>query len=109
MLLHACHRVPPAFAAALIEATLPAGAMSEALSCYWCDRPFRARQGGGRAQRFCRPPCRRAFHAAARAWALDELAAGRVTVGDFKNGLAATRALLPGTLSPSPVPEAPSP
>jgi hypothetical protein len=34
-----------------------------------------------------REPCRRAFHAAARAWALDELAAGRVTVGDFKNGL----------------------
>jgi hypothetical protein len=69
---------------------------------------FRPRKNGGRAQRFCRPSCRRAFHGAARAWALDEFAAGRVTVGDFKNGLVATRALLPGIISPSPVLEAPS-
>jgi hypothetical protein len=67
--------------------------MSEALRCSWCDRPFRARDSRGRAQRFCQPSCRRAFHAAARAWALDELAAGRVTVADIKNSLPATRAL----------------
>jgi hypothetical protein len=42
-----------------------------------------------------------------RAWALDELAAGRVTVGDFKNGLHATRALVPAAFSVSPVLEAP--
>ena len=83
--------------------------MSDALRCSWCDRLFRPRQSGGRAQRFCRPRCRQALHAAAQAWALDEIAAGRVTVADLKNGLPATRALLPGTLSPSPVPEAPSP
>jgi hypothetical protein len=77
--------------------------MSDALSCSWCDRPFRARGSGGRPQRFCRPSCRRAFHAAARAWALDELAAGQVTVGDFKNGLYATRALVPAAFSVSPV------
>jgi hypothetical protein len=39
------------------------------------------------------------FHAAARAWALDELTAGRVTVADLKTGLAATRALLPAAFS----------
>ena len=49
----------------------------------------------------------RAFHAAARAWALDEFAAGRVTVGDFKNGLHATLALGPVAFSVSPVLEAP--
>jgi hypothetical protein len=59
---------------------------------------------GGRAQRFCRPTCRRAFHAAARAWARDKLAAGRVTVGDFKNGLHATRASVPAAFSGSPLP-----
>jgi hypothetical protein len=34
--------------------------MSDGPSCSWCNRPFRMRQGGGRAQRFCRPSCRRA-------------------------------------------------
>jgi hypothetical protein len=50
---------------------------------------------------------RRACHAAARAWALDELAEGRVTVGDFKNRLHATRALVSAAFSVSPVLEAP--
>jgi hypothetical protein len=81
--------------------------MNELPSCFWCNRPFRARRSGGRAQRFCRPPCRRAFHAAARAWTLDALAEGRVTVGDFKNGLRATRALVSAAFSVSPVLEAP--
>jgi hypothetical protein len=61
--------------------------MNEGLSCVWCERLFRPRKNGGRSQRFCRPSCRRAFHAAARTWALDELAAGRVTVADLKNRL----------------------
>jgi hypothetical protein len=83
--------------------------MSDGPSCSWCNRPFRMRQSGGRAQRFCRPSCRRAFHGAARAWALDAIATGVMTVADLKNGLAATRALLLGTVAPSPVPKAPSP
>ena len=33
----------------------------------------RGRQTGGRAQRFCQPACRRAFHAVARTWALDAI------------------------------------
>jgi hypothetical protein len=40
---------------------------------------------------------------------LDAIATGVMTVPDLKNSLAATRALLLGTVSPSPVPEAPAP
>ena len=78
-------------------------------SCVWCNQPFRAREGGGRAQRFCRPSCRRAFHAAARAWALKAIEMGGLTIADTKSGLPATRALrrlgeglppLPGLGSP---------
>ena len=54
-------------------------------ACYWCDRPFRARRTGGRAQRFCRMSCRRQFHVAARRWRLDAIGAGALTVGDIKN------------------------
>jgi hypothetical protein len=73
----------------------------------WCGRPFRARQTGGRVQRFCWPSCRRAFHAAARAWALDAIADGTLSVVDLRNGAAATRALLREATSPLPVEEAP--
>ena len=59
-----------------------------AITCPWCDRLFRARQTGGREQRFCRPSCRLAFHAAARAWALDAIAAGVLSIGDIKTGFA---------------------
>ncbi len=31
--------------------------------CLWCGRSFEARTDGGRAQRFCRPACRRAVDA----------------------------------------------
>ena len=61
--------------------------------CYWCDRPYRARRTGGHAQRFCRPRCRRAFHAAARRWALEAIAAGVLTLAEVKKGFAATCAL----------------
>jgi hypothetical protein len=78
--------------------------MSDTSSCCWCNRPFRARRDGGRAQRFCRPSCRRAFHGAARAWALAELAAGRLTLADIKNGRPATRAFLPASEEMGPGP-----
>ena len=64
------------------------------LACVWCDRAFRSRRTGGRAQRFCRPSCRRQFHAAARRWALDAIGAGMLSVGDIKTGFQRTRALL---------------
>jgi hypothetical protein len=60
--------------------------MNEGLSCVWCERFFRPRKSGGKGQRFCRPSCRRAFHAAARAWALDALAIGRLTIADLRKG-----------------------
>jgi hypothetical protein len=66
-----------------------------ATGCLWCHRPFRARRSGGQRQRFCRPGCRRAFHAGARAWVLDAIASGALTVADVRKGLPATRALLP--------------
>ena len=71
----------------------------------WCGRPFRARQTGGRVQRFCWPSCRRAFHAAARAWALDAIADGTLSVVDLRNGAAATRALVREATSMPPADE----
>jgi hypothetical protein len=68
--------------------------MSYPSRCAWCDRLFRPRRGG-HAQRYCRPACRRACHAAARRWALDAIETGALTVTDIKSGSAATRALLP--------------
>jgi len=78
--------------------------MSEAPACVWCNRPFPAREGG-RAQRFCRPSCRRAFHTAARSWALNAIESGALTVADIRSGLPATRALLGHRESPMPVVE----
>jgi hypothetical protein len=68
--------------------------MDEVLYCYWCNRPFRARQNGGKPQRFCQPHCRRAFHAGARDWALDAIACGALTVIGVKRGVFATRTLV---------------
>jgi hypothetical protein len=74
-------------------------------SCVWCDRPFRARQTGGRSQRFCRPFCRRSFHAAVRTWAIDAIANGTLTVAQVKDGVSATRALAPAARVPLPIGE----
>jgi len=70
--------------------------------CAWCGRPFQERQTGGRAQRFCLPSCRRAFHTAVRAWAVDAIADGTLTVAEVRNGAPATRALV--TAAPTGVP-----
>ena len=67
--------------------------MSDAVRCSWCTSLFRPRRGG-HAQRFCRPACRRAFHGAARAWVLDAIASGALTLADIRSGSAVTRALL---------------
>jgi len=73
-------------------------------SCVWCERQFNPRRSGGRSQRFCRPSCRRAFHAAARAWVLRAIARGALTVPDLRTDAMATRALLLGTISRALVP-----
>jgi hypothetical protein len=77
--------------------------MTDPLLCTWCSRRFTPRQTGGRDQRFCRPSCRRALHAAARGWMLSELAAGRLTVGHIRKGSPATCALPGDGLSLAPV------
>jgi hypothetical protein len=82
-------------------------AMNKLPSCFWCNRPFRARRDGGCAQRFCQPTCRRAFHAAARAWALGAIARGTLTLADVKNSAPATRRLLTGTISTAMIPGGP--
>jgi len=66
---------------------------SDVLSCCWCDRPFEPRQTGGRMQRFCRPSCRRSFHAVVRTWALDAIADGTLSIEEIRSGAPATRAL----------------
>ena len=67
--------------------------MSDAVRCPWCDRPFRPRQDGGRGQKFCCPSCRRAFHVALRAWALDAIGSGAITISDIQTCLPTTRTL----------------
>jgi hypothetical protein len=69
------------------------GKTASATSCPWCGRGFRPRVSGGRTQRFCQPRCRRSFHAAARSWALDAVAAGTLTVGDLQASYKARCAL----------------
>ncbi len=78
--------------------------MSRAPACSWCSRLFQARQGGGRAQRLCRPSCRRAFHAAVRAWALAAIARGALTVADIRNPRQTTCALSPARETAAPKP-----
>ena len=57
----------------------PASEASMARNCLWCGAGFRARENGGKFQRFCRTSCRRAFHQALRRWALHQWEVGQVT------------------------------
>jgi len=74
--------------------------------CQWCDGSFEPRSDGGKAQRFCRPACRRALDAAGRRLITAALASGTLTIVGLKDGSAATRALLAGAISAVPIPEA---
>ena len=65
----------------------------------WCGRAFTPHATGGRAQRFCRSACRRAFDAAGRHWVAEAIAGGTLTLDSLRNAAAATRALLPGAVS----------
>jgi len=53
--------------------------------CLWCGRAFTPRATGRKAQRFCRPACRRAFDAAGRRWVAGAIAAGALTIPDLRN------------------------
>ena len=61
--------------------------------CRWCGRAFTPRATGGKAQRVCRPACRRAFDAAGRRWVAWALAAGILTIPDLRNAPGTTCAL----------------
>src|SRR5206468_8299162 len=56
-------------------------------SCQWCERPFRARRGGGSKQRFCGAKCRTLFWTLLRRWGEQAIAAGTLTIADVKNGV----------------------
>ncbi len=60
------------------------------MKCLWCEWPFKCRASGGKAQRFCSPEHRAAFHRAARRWAVGAVEAGIVTVDCLKNPAVAT-------------------
>ena len=57
----------------------PTSSAERQRQCSWCGDDFRARQDGGKAQRFCRPACRQAFHRALRTWAWDQWQNGEIT------------------------------
>jgi hypothetical protein len=55
--------------------------------CEWCHSPFTPRNTkatGGKPQRFCKAPCREAFHTASRIWVQKCIDAGTVSVSDLK-------------------------
>jgi hypothetical protein len=68
--------------------------------CLWCGKGFTPRHDGGKRQVFCRPVCRRAFDAAGRRWVAEAIATGTLSLDALRDGPAATRALLPGAISP---------
>lgn len=86
-------------------------------ACVYCGKDFTERDSGGKRQRFCSSACRVAFHRGARAWALEQLEACRVTAAEFRrageagalNALPATYTLPPGAASPNSVPAPPIP
>ncbi len=52
--------------------------------CAWCGMAFAQRGTGGKPQKFCSTRCRREMDAGLRAWAQDQLAAGRVTIAELQ-------------------------
>jgi hypothetical protein len=79
------------------------------MTCAWCGRPFTPRCDGGKRQRFCREVCRRIFDAAGRRWVAGAIADGTLTLGQLRSGPAATRALLPQTVTPAQIDPAAKP
>jgi hypothetical protein len=83
--------------------------VSTTSACFWCGACFEPRNDGGKAQRFCRPTCRRAFETASRRFVAEAIAAGTLTIDMLRNSAASTRALVMHQFSPSPVPSLPKP
>ena len=75
------------------------------MNCLWCEVEFAPRKTGGKAQRFCSPECRIAFHNAAHRWLLKAIDDGTVPVAAIRNGPTATLMLRGARSRPRPVPE----
>ena len=63
---------------AVVMTDRPTSSAERQRQCSWCDSDFRARDDGGKAQRFCRSACRQAFHRALRTWAWGQWQAGQI-------------------------------
>ncbi len=55
--------------------------------CTWCGTAYEPRSNGGKPQRFCSAPCRRAFETACRIWAAAEYEAERVSIFELRTAL----------------------
>jgi hypothetical protein len=55
--------------------------------CTWCGTAYEPRSNGGKRQRFCSAPCRRAFETACRIWAAAEYEAERVSIFTLRTAL----------------------
>ncbi len=53
-------------------------------NCLWCNRPFAAKTVGAHAKKFCQPSCKDKFHRAARLWAEQAIAMGKLSVVDIR-------------------------
>ncbi len=72
----------------------------QAMSCLWCNTEFEPRASGGKPQRFCSPPCRRAFDTACRKYAMTEVYAGRLQVSALRIALGQRARWSEGRLAP---------
>ncbi len=55
--------------------------------CTWCGTEYEPRSNGGKPQRFCSAPCRRAFETACRIWAAAEYEAERVSIFELRTAM----------------------
>ena len=79
----------------------------QAMWCLWCKTEFEPRASGGKPQRFCSPPCRRAFDTACRKYAMTEVYAGRLQVSALRIALGQRARWSEGGLASRSAPVAP--
>lgn len=58
--------------------------MKEVQNCRWCGLQFVAVTVGAHRKRFCSARCKNRFHSAARRWAEQALADGRLSLKDLR-------------------------
>jgi hypothetical protein len=69
--------------------------------CLWCDAPFKPRTNGGKAQRFCRALCRKSFYSACRAWAVQAVFEGALSLEAIRKASPSTCTLATARSCPS--------